>query len=345
MQNSFKNPLPGVPLVESPFFERLLDQAEPDAETRRVAQDLHSNGYAVLTFPEPRFDETAARLIGELTPHYDWSGWQSGARQDLRIQDAWQFNPLVREIAANQRILHILSTIYGRRAFPFQTLNFAVGSQQHFHTDSVHFSSIPERFMCGVWLALEDIDLSQGPLIYYPGSHRWPIFTNEHVGHVAAAFPQTGQNVYHDAWCALVEHHQVQMERLVVKRGTALIWAANLLHGGDHHQDRARTRWSQVTHYFFDNCAYYTPMYSDPVMGSMLLRDLVDIGTGERVKNRYGGYEVPDRVIEATRPERNLLPGFDPAAYLAANPDVAAAQADPVTHYLDFGRYEGRRVR
>ena len=345
MRNSFKNPLPGVPLVESPFFERLLEQAEPDAETRRIAWDLHDKGYAVLEFPEPDFDANAELLIKELTPHYDWAGWESGARQDLRIQDAWQFNPRVRAIAANARVLEILSTIYGRRAFPFQTLNFAVGSQQHYHTDSVHFSSVPERFMCGVWLALEDIDLSQGPLIYYPGSHRLPIYVNEHVGHVAAAFPQTGQHVYHDAWHALVEHYGFQPERLVVKRGTALIWSSNLLHGGDHHQDRSRTRWSQVTHYFFENCAYYTPMYSDPVMGSMLLRELVDISTGERVKNKYGMYDVPERHIEAVRPERNQLPGFDPAAYLAANPDVAAAGVDPVLHYLDFGRYEGRRLR
>jgi ectoine hydroxylase-related dioxygenase (phytanoyl-CoA dioxygenase family) len=36
--------------------------------------------------------------------------------------------------------------------------------------------------MVGVWVALEDIDSSNGPLIYYPGSHRLPIFTNEHLG-------------------------------------------------------------------------------------------------------------------------------------------------------------------
>lgn len=37
-----------------------------------------------------------------------------------------------------------------------------------------------------------------------------------------------------------------------------------------------------------------------------------------------------------------LPAGFDPAAYLAANPDVRAAGSDPRQHYLQFGMEEGR---
>jgi ectoine hydroxylase-related dioxygenase (phytanoyl-CoA dioxygenase family) len=28
--------------------------------------------------------------------------------------------------------------------------------------------------MCGVWVALEDVDAGNGPLFYYPGSQRLP---------------------------------------------------------------------------------------------------------------------------------------------------------------------------
>ena len=38
-------------------------------------------------------------------------------------------------------------------------------------------------------------------------------------------------------------------------------------------------------------------------------------------------------------------PLFDAAEYLAANPDVAASGLDPLTHFIDFGRHEGREVR
>ena len=35
---------------------------------------------------------------------------------------------------------------------------------------------------------------------------------------------------------------------------------------------------------------------------------------------------------------------FDTQGYLAANPDVAAAGVNPLTHYLQFGIYEGRQT-
>jgi hypothetical protein len=34
--------------------------------------------------------------------------------------------------------------------------------------------------------------------------------------------------------------------------------------------------------------------------------------------------------------------GFDTTAYLAAHADVAAANVNPLAHYLAFGIYEGR---
>jgi hypothetical protein len=40
-----------------------------------------------------------------------------------------------------------------------------------------------------------------------------------------------------------------------------------------------------------------------------------------------------------------LPPGFDPALYLAANVDVAAAGVDPVQHFLHYGRFEARPLR
>ena len=44
------------------------------------------------------------------------------------------------------------------------------------------------------------------------------------------------------------------------KKGQALIWDANLLHGGAPQTDRSLTRHSQVTHYFFEGCSYFTPL-------------------------------------------------------------------------------------
>ena len=92
------------------------------------------------------------------------------------------------------------------------------------------------------------------------------------------------------SWCGRTTR---KPERFTAKKGQAIIWHARLLHGGDKQNDPMRTRWSQVTHYYFRDCSYYTPLYSDPFYGNIFFRQIVDIGTGEPVPNMISGREVP----------------------------------------------------
>ncbi len=346
MSSSFKNPLPGVPNVESPFFEQIVASLDPplSADELRIAKDLRRDGYAVFDFPDMRFDARAESIRTNLKHRYDWAHWFSHGyshEEGLRIQDAWEFEENVWSLATNISVLRLLSRLYGRRAWPFQTLNFPVGTQQHFHTDAVHFSSVPERYMCGVWIALEDIDSDSGPLMYYPGSHAWPIYVNEHIcGH------GRNQQAYEPLWEQLIGLHRIEPVRFLAKKGQALIWAANLLHGGSRQSDPNKTRWSQVTHYYFEGCSYYTPMHSDPFAGKIHFRDMVDISTGKHMPNMYGVSEVPQSFIDLTSDTPPPLPwNFDAEEYLAANPDVRAAGVDPHVHFLQFGFRERRKLR
>jgi hypothetical protein len=125
------------------------------------------------------------------------------------------------------------------------------------------------------------------------------------------------------------------------RKGEALIWLANLLHGV-RRGSRWRARWSQVTHYYFENCCYITPMVSDVMIGKLFVRDMVDISTGQKVPNVYIDMPVAD--LERLR-DVTLPAGFDPVRYLQLNPDVAAAKVDATEHYLQFGAREGRRFR
>lgn len=343
--------LPGVPRIESPFFESIFAALKPDPETLRIARDLHTRGYAVIDFPEPEFDTLADSIRTDLHGQFDWDFWQTqGHRQgiSLRAQDAWRQHEAVRQLACNSTLINLLGLLWGTKAWPFQTLNFPVGTQQHVHTDSVHFSSAPERFMCGVWVALEDIGPDQGPLVYYPGSHRWPIYGNEHIQRCVSEMPERPtQALYEPLWRALVEAHGTRPEHFKARKGQALIWAANLLHGGSPQVDPGRTRWSQVTHYFFEGCAYYTPMLSDPFYGHIDFRELVNIATGQRMPQRYAGQAIPPAFVDACLGSLTWgnLGSFDAQAYLVANPDVAAAGVNPAEHYLRFGLKEKRRLK
>jgi ectoine hydroxylase-related dioxygenase (phytanoyl-CoA dioxygenase family) len=178
-----------------------------------------------------------------------------------RVRNAWKINDNVKSLALSKKVLVILEALYGRRPLPFQTINFKAGTQQAAHSDALHFGSKPEGYLCGVWVALEDIHADSGPLVYYPGSHRFPELSMRDLGLESdrAAYPQYTRAVEDQ-----IERQRLEPAYATLKKGEALLWASNLLHGGATHKDKRRTRHSQVTHYFFEGCKYYVPMVNDP---------------------------------------------------------------------------------
>jgi len=305
------NLFPGLPLIESPVFTAVRDARGFTEEEQRIATSLNEKGYAVFDFPDSDIDSRIARIQQTLGPQYGIDFVDPESDKTLgerRIQDAWKTNEDVRAIATNQIVIDLLSKLYDRAAFPFQTLNFPVGTQQEAHSDSVHFSSLPERFMCGVWLAMEDVGPESGPLFYYPGSHRWPIMTNAMIGRRGyGSSLVSAQDPYGPAWKALCDVNGAQEETFLARKGQALIWCANLLHGGSRQTDPRLTRWSQVTHYYFDDCIYYTPAFSDETIGQLELRSLTAIHDGKTRPNLYLGEEVHKKNPSPTPPPRKSL--------------------------------------
>jgi ectoine hydroxylase-related dioxygenase (phytanoyl-CoA dioxygenase family) len=199
-------------------------------------------------------------ITSEAQPLYE-AGFQSNPRFATRLTDVWRLVDEVRQLAVHPTILAMLEQLFERKPKPFQTLNFPIGTGQSPHADTIHFNSIPAGFMAGVWVALEDIDGSNGPLAYYPGSHKLAEFTMQDFGlrpHLDD-YPR-----YEAAMHKVVKDQGFQVEYGTIKKGQAIIWHPNLIHGGAEQQDTNRSRHSQVTHYFFADCLYYTPMVSEP---------------------------------------------------------------------------------
>lgn len=290
------NPLPGLPLIESPLFPRLLPALGLTPEEERIGLELFTQGYAVFDFPDPDLDARIERIKASLSPSYgiDFDDPEADKTSgERRIQDAWTFDADVHALAANCEVKALLGKLYGREAFPFQTLNFPVGTQQDAHTDIVHFSSQPEKFMCGVWIALEDVHADAGPLFYYPGSHRWPVMNNSLIGRKGRGQTlNSAQDPFAEAWAALVEAEGAEQEVFLARKGQALIWCANLLHGGSVQVEPRLTRWSQVTHYYFDDCFYYTPAFSDEALGAFEFRRITAVNDGRPRANLYLGQPV-----------------------------------------------------
>jgi hypothetical protein len=207
------------------------------------AEFFHENGYL-------RFDVAALnadRIIADVAPLY---------RGKTRVQDAWRRLASVRALACNEAIMALVSELIGCRVFPFQTLNFRRGTEQDLHRDSTYFDTVPSGLMAGVWVAFEDMDLGNGPLRFFPGSHRG----------------ETGAQ-----------------ELGIMREGEAIIWHAHLLHGGSPIADAGRTRHSQATHYYAAGCSYIQPHRG-------IAKQPTDIRDGRAVPSYYLGRKSPPAV-------------------------------------------------
>ncbi len=281
------------PWIDSPFFASAIETCGLDAETRKQVEFFAENGYVII---DPQISgATIDALNGSLLPYFVPRA-EPYYSDETRVQDAWTFNEHVREVAIAPRVLELLRVLYRREPIPFQTLNFRVGSQQRTHSDIIHFDSIPFGFMCGVWTALEDVDLRNGPLHYYNASHKLPRFDMHDIGITAAG--TVGYEKYHlyeDFVEELMKEKRGERVELKLERGQSLIWSANLFHGGSPIVDNGRTRLSQVTHYYFEGCLYYTPLFSVLGLGKLVTRTVFDIRTSRVVPQYYNGAEIANR--------------------------------------------------
>ena len=149
--------------------------------------------------------------------------------------------------------------------------------------------------MAGVWFALEDVDKNNGALHYYPGSHKLPIFDLHDIGMSKSTLKtrERQYKLYELFVKKLMEQSRLKKETIEIKKGSCLIWSANLFHGGDPIVDKSRTRHTQVTHYYFDECRYYNPLYSDVYLGDIAWKQITNIRTGKKVGHTYNKKDVP----------------------------------------------------
>lgn len=276
---------PEVPHVEGPGLDAHLDRIGADAQTRGFGHELADTGLGRLELGDVG-RSLCDRVVADVEPYF-------ADPKVTRVQDAWLRSKAVRELALFPKVVETLSAVYGRPAFPFQTLNFKRGSQQSLHSDAIHFHAEPARFMCGVWIALEDIQPDAGPLTYIPGSHKLPVLTMRGAG-VNHDQPTHAdyERTYVPALASRLQAAGLPQSQAVIRKGEALVWAANLAHGGAPIANPDATRRSLVVHFYFEDCVYYTPVFSDVEAGKLDVRLPMDLRTGGWAWPRRDGRRV-----------------------------------------------------
>lgn len=234
------------------------------ASVRQSLDAYAENGFAIL---ESYLSESVVDQVNKEIDSMLKNGEVGFNAQD-KIMFAIHKSALLRNIGANSELLELLNTLLKGEACLFQSINFIKGSEQKTHSDSIHMTTFPLGGLLGVWIALEDIHLENGPLHYYPGSHKLPYYMNSDYDN-EGSFLMIGDKSYSEYEKMLerkIAEQPIEKKIFQAKKGDVLIWHANLLHGGEPHLDKTTTRKSVVFHYFKKHSICYHEITQRPAI-------------------------------------------------------------------------------
>jgi len=116
----------------------------------------------------------------------------------------------------------------------------------------------------GTWLALEDVDSENGPLVVYPGSHKLPLFDRNSFLKKIGRNSNDVKDIDEELWKEYQDFCSQESARkgfvlheVHVKKGDTIIWHPLLVHGGKEIINKSRTRLSFIAHV----TPYNTPVF------------------------------------------------------------------------------------
>lgn len=226
--------------------------------------NFEKNGYAILKQYIKKEDiDEINNQINDLLNKGDLK-----FRYGNKIMFAYKKIDILKKIAVETKLNELLSSLLKDDAKLFQSINFIKGSEQKTHSDSIHMTTFPLGGLLGVWIALEDIEHDNGPLHYYPGSHKLPYFLNKDYDNEGNFFltGNKGYSEYEKMIDTKIIEYGLEKKVFTAKAGDMLIWHANLFHGGEIHQNSSKTRKSVVFHYYANNCICYHEITQRPTL-------------------------------------------------------------------------------
>jgi phytanoyl-CoA hydroxylase len=242
----------------------------PDPEIRRHAVEMIERGYTVVEQAVPGdlcdgvvadFRRWCAENSEHVQPFLDPYGHYP------RLHNLQHASRNAELVFACNRALPIEDFCFGYRTTLCSSLFYERGSGQTIHRDLPYFCTVPLHFYFGMWVALEDVDPGNGPLLVWPGGHRSQIDPYQIASQVVP--PGSAIPPVHDPlWRA----YQGELERqcaeagivpepILARKGDTVVWHPLLPHAGGPIHDLTRTRFSIVFH----TTPGHVPMYQADV--------------------------------------------------------------------------------
>lgn len=245
-------------LAEIPFYQKL------EEETKKSIDSFDEVGFCVIkNFWSQELVEKVnseiERLLEEKEIEFKYRN---------KLMFVIHKSAFLKEACEDKELLELLDYLIRGKVELFQSINFLSGSEQKTHSDSIHMTTFPFGGLLGVWIALEDIDEENGPIHYYPKSHQLPYYMNQDFDNMGSKLllGKEGYMAYEKMIQNKLIENKIEKKVFKAKKGDMFIWHANLLHGGEPHQNKTRTRKSMVLHFFDSKRICYHEITQRPAL-------------------------------------------------------------------------------
>lgn len=247
-----------------PWFERkdAYKYLNTQLNENKISDTEHShlsnfveNGFIEI---EGLIDDSLIDLVNDEIDDAIVSGYNGYEKfSSQRLERLHEHYPNIRKLWLDKSHRRVVDLIFGVSARPTQTLTFVCGSQQPAHSDLVYLTPFPAGYMCGTWIALQNVVEGSGELVVYPGSHREKrIYLRDTGCQKVGSDANEFNKIIYSSWAEIAAKYKPTIYR--PKKGSVLIWHENLLHGGSTRINQNLERRSIVIHSFADGaCVYY----------------------------------------------------------------------------------------
>lgn len=194
-----------------------------------------------------------------------------------RIGQLHQLDPSLINIVTLEPLISFLHGALQDSPSLMGSLNFEFGTEQDTHIDTIFFCPSPLTSMVGVWVALEDVGIDNGPLFVYDKSHKIPFLFPKDVADCYPDFKIAFQKL--TKGCSDSERLEIistlgglyglvlkkrlsdaGLEKVVfsdLRAGDVVVWHSFLAHGGSPVVDSLLTRKSAVFHFLGRNSSLF----------------------------------------------------------------------------------------
>jgi phytanoyl-CoA hydroxylase len=260
--------------IDKPYaldeLTRRVDEGHIRPELKSSFKDFIQKGYCVLDLnltdefsshtvseawkllenkPKDLLAASVNERNGRLSPSHHFNDLTN--KNGIRLIDAHSHSQNLLSLSLHEKLHDFYFSATEKTPVATQSLYFPRGSTQSLHRDPCYVVTSPVPYLMAAWIALEDIHIDSGPLMYVPGSHRLPynpLNTGDIIFHEPGVTDTSKKN-HMEALKSEIEKIKLPTEFFTPKMGQALIWHHSLVHGGAPVNDETLTRNSYVIHF------------------------------------------------------------------------------------------------